>query len=272
MESQFDFFKKAFLAGRIPHGIIICGNEFVDKKRIAIELAKFISCSSQEFSKKPCEVCENCRKIEKGVYQDFFSTEPGESGEIHISQIRDIIWRLSLKANSDNFKIAVINKAHAMNQEAQNCLLKVLEEPKGKAIIILTTEYPETLLPTVLSRVQKIRFFLEKKNEFAGGEKAISDFQKLLRSDISFRFNYAKNLSEKDKEKIPAVLNDWIYYLRRILREKINNEDLKEAAGFEKYNSKKIAKIISDIQSAAFLLSTTNISNRLALENLLLEI
>lgn len=268
-QKQWDFLKKSVELGRIPHAIMFCGPEDSQAKVLAIDFAKFVNCSSSINSKKPCSHCKNCKEIEQGIHPDFLLLGPKDSGEIEISQIRDLIWRLSLKTISCPFKIAIIEKAHLMNQESQNCLLKILEEPKGKTLLILITYYPGMLLPTITSRVQKIRFFSEKKEKIKDYEKLISDFLKLLKSDLSFRFKYVKDLPDKE---IAKIINLWILFLRTVLIEKLGGQEFEKRNDFKDYSPIRIAKILSFFQNTHYLLSTTNINPKLALETLLINI
>jgi len=311
-QSQWEFLKKSVELNKIPHAILFYGESEIGKKSLAIEFVKFINCLAKD-NKKPCGICENCRAIDRKSHPDFFMVEPEElASEIKISQIRELIWKLSLKPYSAFFKTAIIDKAHLMNQESQNCLLKILEEPRGRAILILITEHQETLLPTIISRIQKLRFFPQntekiKKYVFQEGlrgekledisffsfgkagkankfihnplsiesqKKIITDFFRLAKSDLYFKFKYVKNLSEEDN--IKETLNVWTLFLRDILIKKISGQKINSRILAEKtsndFTVSKIAKNISLIQSTLYLLSTTNISFKLALENLLIEI
>jgi DNA polymerase III delta prime subunit len=190
-----------------------------------------------------------------------------------------------------------------MNQEAQSAFLKTLEEPKGNTILILITEYPERLFSTILSRVQKIKFYPLKRKELENFLKErkmpkeeiedmikfslakpglIIDFLKnpqklkekkekvrelieILDSPISFRFQYAKELASQNN--LSEVLTTWLDYFRNILLSKLKG---KEKEG--KYSLLKLKNILWQIQKINFLISTTNINQRLALEILMLEI
>ena len=101
-------------------------------------------------------------KLEKNP--DLILIEPEEK-EIKISQIRELIWKLSLKPYAAPLKVAIIDKSHLMNQEAQNCFLKTLEEPKENTYLVLITEHPDSLLSTILSRCQSIKFYPVSQKE-----------------------------------------------------------------------------------------------------------
>jgi len=313
-QKQWQFLKESVELGRTPHGILFCGQEQLGKKTLAIEFAKFLNCSLDNFTKRPCQICKNCQDIQKGIHPDFILVKPESlQGEIQISQIRDLIWRLSLKSFTAPFKVAIIDKAHSMTQEAQSCFLKLLEEPKGGTVLILITEYPETLLPTIISRVQKLRFFpvarddienyliskrvsvkmakyltsislgrpglvinfLLDQKRFENQQKIISDLIKITSSSLSFRFQYAKDLIERESNSgVSDILNIWSAYFRKIFLSRLSqNENLQlKNKDLNRYSLSKLIRIISFLQSINFLLSTTNINPKLALELFLMEL
>ena len=147
-QNQWNFLVKSAELGRLPHALLFSGQEHLGKKKLAIEFAKFLI----------------GQPVEKGTHPDFILVEP-EGREIQIAQIRNLIGKLCFKPYLADFKFAVIDNAHLMTKEAQSCFLKFLEEPKGKTILILITEFPELLLPTILSRLQRVKFFPVKSAE-----------------------------------------------------------------------------------------------------------
>jgi len=204
-----------------------------------------------------------------------------------------------LKNFSAPLKAAVLDRAHLMNQQAQNCLLKTLEEPKTKAVIILITEHPKVLLPTIVSRCQTIRFYPLREKEIenyliskgASPDKAkkisqislgqpgfaldlfrvdsrrktLSDLIEILRKPLAFRFQYINNrLSE---EPLP-VLKLWLRYLRNILILQLSNKANEEFKGFR---PERIKEFLEALQKTIFFLETKNVNRRLALENLMLS-
>jgi len=244
-QKQREFLKKSAELERLPHALLFYGQEGLGKKALAIEFSKFL--------------------IKEISPPDFILIEP-EGKEIQIAQIRSLIQGLSLKPYLADFKIAVINKAHLMSQESQNCFLKFLEEPTDKTHLILITEYPAMLLPTILSRVQKIRFFPEKGWENEDNKDLISDLIKISESDLAFRFQYAKNFPA---ENLKETLDIWLRYFRKIFINKLSGQETKD---FSKYSLSKLKDIIRHIQSTKFLIYTTNTNPRLALEILLIEL
>jgi DNA polymerase-3 subunit delta' len=100
---------------------------------------------------------EALRRVREGVHPDLVTLEP-EGNSIRISQVLEMQRELNLKPVEAGRKVAVINEAEAMNTEAANTLLKTLEEPPGKAVLILVSSNPERLPDTVLSRCYQVRF------------------------------------------------------------------------------------------------------------------
>ena len=247
----WQFLTKSAEIGRLSHAYLFSGQEKLAKKKLAFEFVKWL------FKED----------IEKKQHPDFVFVSP-QKKEIQISQIREVIWRLSLKPSIAPFKIAIIDQAHCLNQEAQNCLLKTLEEPKGKAILFLISQYPELLFPTIRSRCQIIKFPLVKKEEsdpqkLKIHQKIISDLMRISKSDLAFRFQYIKKLTEEHQD-LKEILEIWLKYFRGILLSVVSENS-------SKYPLLRLKNIIRIIQNTNFLISTTNVNPRLALEMLMLE-
>jgi len=253
-QKQWEFLKKSAELGKLPHALLFYGQEHLGKKKLAIDFVKSLIGSCPE----------------KGTNPDFILVET-ENKEIQISQIRNLIEKLSFKPYLSNFKFAVIDNAHLMTREAQNCFLKFLEEPKEKTFIILITAHPALLLPTVLSRVQKIRFFPTKGFEIKDKEEFNSDLIKISQSDFSIRFQYAKEISQ---ENLDEVLDAWLRYFRKIFISRLffisHNSGGQDP--FHRYSLLRLSGIIKQIQSTKFLICSTNVNLRLAIEILLMKL
>lgn len=114
-----------------------------------------------------CGQCKPCRKIESGTHPDILHVAP--SGNfIKIAQIRELCNTLMAKPYEAAIRFVVIRNADAMNTEAANALLKVLEEPPDKTHFILTASQPSDLLPTIVSRCQSVRFNPVSPSAIAG--------------------------------------------------------------------------------------------------------
>jgi DNA polymerase-3 subunit delta' len=261
-QKQWQFLQRSFELGRIAHAYLFYGGTSPEKKKIALEFIKLINCQSD---KKPCGSCRNCLDIEKNVSPDFFFIEPIE-GEIKIAQIRDLHSKMSLRSYSSPFKSVLIDQAHNLNWEAQSAFLKLLEEPKGKTIFILSTDYPERLLPTIISRTERFRLYSStEKPSFNSEEKqSISEILSLSDKSLSERFSYAKKLTEGSKD-VKEILPVWLSYFREQLLETVKGKKAD-------FSAEKLKRITNSIWNTHILMSTTNVNSRLALEILMLEL
>ncbi len=106
---------------------------------------------------EPCGTCKSCWKIQSGNHPDIILVEPA-GPIIKIAQIRGLCNTLALKPYEARLRVVIISGAQAMNPEASNALLKMLEEPPDRTVLILTALETSGLLPTIVSRCQHIRF------------------------------------------------------------------------------------------------------------------
>ena len=143
-------------AGRIVHALLFVGPHGTGKKTMAELMAQTVLCRN-ESGNRPCGVCPSCKKCESGMHPDIHYVRP-EKNTIKIEQIRELNRTLSLASVEGGKKIAVIDPAGAMNESAQNALLKTLENPTGDTLFFLLTDTPGALLPTVVSRCLQLRF------------------------------------------------------------------------------------------------------------------
>ena len=145
----------------ILHSYMFYGIEGIGKKLFAMEFAKMVLCEGEN---KPCNECKPCIEFNSGNNPDFFYMEP-EKDSIKIDQIRNIQKNIIEKPINGSKKIYIIDNADKMTKEAQNCLLKTLEEPQDFVVIILICSNESSILPTVKSRCTKIYFNGLSKNE-----------------------------------------------------------------------------------------------------------
>ena len=144
-----------FSASRLPHAIIIEGEEGIGKRTLARELAAALVCRSRE--EKPCYECSQCNKALKGIHPDIYEySASGGAKSFHIDVVRDVISDICMSPNEAAYKVYILGNAHCMNESAQNAILKVLEEPPEYAVFILTAASKAMLLETVLSRAVTI--------------------------------------------------------------------------------------------------------------------
>ena len=163
--------KQILKCGRIPHSLLFTGIEGVGKRTAAVRLAMASNCTGNpvlkqpavaaenktEPSCRPCGECGPCLRIAAGTHPDIALIQP-EGGVIKIAQIRNLCQTLSMKPFEGQMRVAILVDAHLMNPSAGNALLKILEEPPEKTLLILTARQDSDLLSTIVSRCQHIRF------------------------------------------------------------------------------------------------------------------
>ncbi len=301
-QKQQQFLKKSAELDKISHAYLFHGPGKLGKKTIALEFIKLLNCQN-DF--RPCGTCRSCQDIQKNVSPDLTIIEP-DGAEIKINQIKKLQQNLSLCSYQAKFKAAIINKAECMNQEAQNCFLKTLEEPSGKTVLILITEHSEALLPTILSRVEKIKFsllpiskienYLQEKRVEAAEEIALisegrprvalelsahpellvrqkqkmKELERLISGNIAFRFQYAKTMAQAPQE-LPEILDIWNRCFRNALLAKLEVKGF-SSTNFKNYSVIRLKNILKTLQSIKNLLANTNVNPRLALEMLMIEL
>lgn len=146
--------EKTVKSNNILHSYLFLGIEGIGKSIFANEFAKMILCKGEN---KPCGTCESCLKFENNNHPDLMIIE-NEEKTIKIEQIRYLQQKISEKPIISNRKIYIINNSDTMTKEAQNCLLKTIEEPPQYATIILIASNENKLLNTIKSRCMKINF------------------------------------------------------------------------------------------------------------------
>ena len=146
--------KQAVLNNKISHSYLMIGTNGIGKKMIATELAKSILCFSQN---KPCNLCKSCIEFDSNNHPDFLCIKP-DGNSIKIEQIRELQKKIQEKPIISERKVYIIDNSDLMTQEAQNCLLKTLEEPPEFATIILIGSNENAFLTTIRSRCMIMNF------------------------------------------------------------------------------------------------------------------
>jgi DNA polymerase-3 subunit delta' len=143
---------------RVPHAMLFVGPDSVGKMTAAKIFAQVLLCDSEDRTPgTACGTCPACVKVEGGNHADLHLISTDERN-IKIVAIREATRDLSLRPMEGRAKVLLIDDAHKVQWQAQNALLKTLEEPPGTAHIILTTSRLRSILPTVVSRCQRIAF------------------------------------------------------------------------------------------------------------------
>lgn len=140
-------------SGRVAHAYLLKGPKGIGKTTIGEVFAKMLLCKSSDT--RPCNICQSCIQFASGNHPDYIYIVP-KGRSIKIDQIRQLRQDIAIKPYQEGRKVYMIDDAHTMTQQAQNALLKTLEEPPAYATLILGTDNIHALLPTIISRCQTI--------------------------------------------------------------------------------------------------------------------
>ena len=151
--------------GRLPHGLLLSGPDGLGKARLVEAIAGQLLCESATLEAGACGQCDACVQLAAGSHPDFLTVEIEEDASvIKVDQIRALGEQLSLSSHQGGYKVAVINPADLMNINAQNSLLKTLEEPSDNTVLLLVSERPSQLQATVRSRCQQVRLEVPERD------------------------------------------------------------------------------------------------------------
>ncbi len=152
--------RRALEQGRLPHAFLFAGPEGIGKLAFALRLAQALLCERVPEAKlDPCGRCPGCLQVMAGTHPDLLRVaRPEDRQELPIRIIRDLCIDLGLKPMSGTRKVAIIDDADDLNDEAANAFLKTLEEPPPGSVLILVGTSAEGQLDTILSRCRVVRF------------------------------------------------------------------------------------------------------------------
>jgi len=170
---------------RLPHAILIDGNVGTGRHTLANYLSIAAVCSENDV---PCKKCDNCRLAENNNHPDIITVtlEEGKKN-IAVAQIRQLKSDVFIKAHKANSKVFIIDFADTMNEQSQNALLKILEEPPAGTVFILIAESKAALLDTIISRCVVLT---------------------LNSPDFSVGYDYIKENYDYDTEEIENALKE----------------------------------------------------------------
>ena len=193
-ESTRNRIGRAISAGKLPHALLIDGDEGTGKFTLATEIAAALNCESHS-DLLPCGVCNNCRRIYIGEHVDVrvLKRQDGKA-TIGVAEIKD--WRrdMFLSSTEAPFKVYIICEAERMTPEAQNALLIVLEEPPKNVVIILLASGTDRILTTIKSRSQYISMARFSKEE--------------TREHLLSLSPHARRLAAEDGESLDVILTE----------------------------------------------------------------
>lgn len=145
--------RRSLASGKLSHAYLFNGIDASGMRDTACALVQAVFCGNDD----GCGTCPACRKLSGGNHPDLHVVRP-DGAFIKIDQIRELQRELSYRPFEAPKKACIVEDAERMNPAAANAFLKTLEEPPGDAILILTTTHVDSVLPTILSRCQQLRF------------------------------------------------------------------------------------------------------------------
>ncbi len=144
-------FKNSIDTDMVGHAYVISGEEGSGKKLLAYSFAQALEC--EEGGSEPCGKCQTCIQISTGNYPDIITVTHEKPNVITVDEIRrQLVNTIDTKPYKGRYKVYIVPDAELMNQQAQNAILKTIEEPPSYAVILLLTTSLESLLETVWSR------------------------------------------------------------------------------------------------------------------------
>lgn len=145
------YLQKAIELNRVSHAYILCGEEGCGKKAIADAFAMALQCETKQTD--ACLTCSSCKRAAAGSHPDIIHVTHEKQGTISVDEIRQQVNNtVAIKPYSGPYKIYIIPDAQKMSPQAQNALLKTIEEPPEYAVLLLLADNEEELLPTIVSR------------------------------------------------------------------------------------------------------------------------
>lgn len=259
------YLQKGLEGQRVSHAYLFVGLQHIGKTIMAENFVNSLICENFHSNKGsvPCGECQCCRQVSNQVHPDvaWLGREVNEKTgklkkNISIEQIRTLQNRLSLHSFLNSYKVAVINEAETLSLEAANSLLKTLEEPTPKTVIVLLTTTVSALPRTVISRCQILNFlpvsteeifnhllslkidrkkaktiselsfgrpgtainYIEQPEDYNDFQASAKQFLTLMKSDLSSRFKMIGELVDlKNVGLVKETLNTWSKVIRDLI-------------------------------------------------------
>ena len=254
-EWAVDMLKKHVINETTRHAYLFSGPPGLGRHTLALRFAQALNCTTPVSAGIPCGQCRDCRQIAAMQHADLTIIQAdAEGGTLKVDQIREARRTLTLKPYQSKYRVSIFLRFQEANDNAANALLKTLEEAPSYAVLILTADNPEQLLPTIVSRcevlrlrplrIEEVQRGLESRGletgrakliaHISGGrmgyalrliendsllekrEERLNDLQTLISASRVQKFSYADKLS-KDKDVMRQAILFWLSYWRDVM-------------------------------------------------------
>ena len=254
-EWAVDMLKKHVIHGTTRHAYLFSGPPGLGRRTLALRFAQALNCQTPVSAGIPCGTCRDCKQIQAMQHADLSIVQAdSEGGTLKVDQIREVRKTITYKPYQSKYRVALFLRFQEANDNAANALLKTLEEAPSYAVLILTADNPEQLLPTILSRcevlrlrplkIEEVKRDLESRGiesnranliaHISGGrpgyarrlvednlilekrEERLNDLLTLLPASRVEKFKYADQLS-KDKDTMRQTILFWLSYWRDVM-------------------------------------------------------
>ena len=255
-EWAVDMLRQHISRDALRHAYLFSGPPGLGRRTLALRLAQALNCTQPTAPGQPCGgVCRDCRQIELMRHPDLAIVQAEtEGGTLKVDQVREVRRALALKPYQSKYRVALFLRFQEASEGAANALLKTLEEAPSYAVLILTADAPEQLLPTITSRCEVLRLrplsieaiethlgshgaeperahliahvsggrpgyalqLLKDESALEFRGERLAELRQLLSSTRVQKFNYAEKMA-KDKETMRRTLLVWLSYWRDVL-------------------------------------------------------